>query len=71
MPVPFIAGRLEDGLGLVKDAVENVREISQLLRPSILDDFGLNDSLRWLADSFGERTGITTLLFFLVHRPFG
>ncbi len=56
----FHAGRLEDGLGLVKDAVENVREISQLLRPSILDDFGLNDSLRWLADSFGERTGIDT-----------
>jgi signal transduction histidine kinase len=54
----FHAGRLEDGLGLVKDAVENVREISQLLRPPILDDFGLNDSLRWLSDSFGERTGI-------------
>ena len=57
----FHAGRLEDGLGLVKDAVENVREISQLLRPSMLDDFGLNDSLRWLADNFGERTGITML----------
>jgi signal transduction histidine kinase len=54
----FHTGRLEDALGLVKDAVENVREISQLLRPSILDDFGLNDSIRWLADSFGERTGI-------------
>lgn len=52
----FHPGRLEDGLGLVKDAVENVREISHLLRPSILDDFGLNDSLRWLADSFAERT---------------
>ena len=67
----FHPGRLEDGLGLVKDAVENVREISQLLRPSILDDFGLNDSLRWLADSFAERTGITMLLLVLVHRPFG
>ncbi len=53
----FHPGRLEDGLGLVKDAVENVREISHLLRPSILDDFGLNDSLRWLADSFAERAG--------------
>jgi signal transduction histidine kinase len=53
----FHPGRLEDCLGLVKDAVGNVREVSQLLRPSILDDFGLNDSLRWLADSFAERTG--------------
>jgi signal transduction histidine kinase len=53
----FHQGRLEDCLGLVKDAVENVREVSQLLRPPILDDFGLNASLRWLADSFAERTG--------------
>ena len=53
----FHSGRLEDCLGLVKDAVGNVREVSQLLRPTILDDFGLDDSLRWLADSFAERTG--------------
>jgi signal transduction histidine kinase len=53
----FHNGRIEDCLGLVKDAVENVREVSQLLRPSILDDFGLNASLRWLADNFAERTG--------------
>jgi len=53
----FHSGRMEDCLGLVKDAVENVREVSQLLRPSILDDFGLDASLRWLADGFAERTG--------------
>jgi signal transduction histidine kinase len=51
-------GRLEDCLGLLKDAVGNVREVSQLLRPSILDDFGLSASLRWLADRFSERTNI-------------
>jgi signal transduction histidine kinase len=51
-------GRLDDCLGLVKDAVENVREVSQLLRPSILDDFGLSASLRWLADGYSERSGI-------------
>ncbi len=51
----FHQGRIEDCLGLVKDAVGNVREVSQLLRPSILDDFGLDASLRWLAESFAER----------------
>ena len=51
-------GRLDDCLGLLKDAVGNVREVSQLLRPSILDDFGLNASLRWLTERFSERTGI-------------
>jgi signal transduction histidine kinase len=53
----FHQGRIEDCLGLVKDAVENVREVSHLLRPTILDDFGLTASLRWLADGFAERTG--------------
>lgn len=50
--------RIEDCLLLVKDAMSNVRELSQLLRPSILDDFGLNAGLQWLADSFRQRTGI-------------
>ncbi len=39
-------------------AISNVRELSQLLRPTILDDFGLDASLRWLTEKFTERTGI-------------
>jgi signal transduction histidine kinase len=54
----YQASRIEDCLALIKEAVDNVREASQLLRPSILDDFGLDASLRWLAESFSERTGI-------------
>jgi signal transduction histidine kinase len=50
--------RIEDCTRLVDDAVRNVRELSQLLHPTILDDFGLDASLRWLADRFTERTGI-------------
>jgi signal transduction histidine kinase len=49
-----------DCLQLVDDAIANVRELSQLLRPVILDDFGLDAGLRWLTDRFGERTGIRT-----------
>ena len=49
--------RMDDCLGLLKDAMQNVREVSQLLRPTILDDFGLSASLRWLAEGFAERTG--------------
>ena len=54
----FDNGRIEDCLGLTKDAIGNVREVSQLLRPSMLDDFGLDASLQWLAEGFAERTGI-------------
>jgi len=54
----YDVGRIEDCLGLIKDGISSVREVSQLLRPSILDDFGLDASLRWLAETFAERTGI-------------
>ncbi len=50
--------RMEDCLALVKNAIENTRDLSQLLRPSILDDFGLHAGLRWLADVFSQRTGV-------------
>lgn len=50
--------RLEECLRLVDDAIGNVRQMSQLLRPTILDDFGLEAGLRWLCDGFGARTGI-------------
>jgi signal transduction histidine kinase len=52
------AARVEDCNSLVDDAIRNVRELSQLLHPTILDDFGLDASLRWLAERFTERTGI-------------
>jgi signal transduction histidine kinase len=51
-------GRISDCVGLVDGAIRNVRELSQLLRPTILDDFGLDASLRWLAEKFTERTAI-------------
>ncbi len=54
-----VAGpRVTDCLQLVDESIKNVREMSQLLRPTILDDFGLDASLRWLAERFQQRTGI-------------
>lgn len=50
--------RLGDALILVKEAQSTARELSQLLRPRILDDFGLDAGLRELARSFSQRTGI-------------
>ena len=50
--------RLEDCQHLVDDAIQNVRELSHLLRPTILDDFGLDAGIRWLAERFAQRTGI-------------
>lgn len=50
--------RLQDALQLVKDAQTMARELSQVLRPRILDDFGLDAGLRELARNCSQRTGI-------------
>ncbi len=50
--------KIEDSIKLIDDAITNVRTLSQLLRPTILDDFGLDAGIRWLAERFSERTAI-------------
>lgn len=55
---PGIDGRVEDCVAAVDRALQNVRELSQLLHPTLLDDFGLDAGLRWLAEGFMQRTGI-------------
>jgi signal transduction histidine kinase len=55
---PHDHARIDDCLKLVDESISNVRELSQLLRPTILDDFGLDAGLRWLTGRFHERTRI-------------
>ncbi|MGH9640359.1 MAG: sensor histidine kinase, partial [Bryobacteraceae bacterium] len=50
--------RVDDCMALIDQAIHDVRELSQLLRPTILDDFGLDAALRSLAEGFSQRTGI-------------
>ncbi|MBP1636238.1 MAG: histidine kinase dimerization and phosphoacceptor region, partial [Acidobacteria bacterium] len=54
-------GRREAG-ALVGRALAQVRDLSNLLRPSVLDDLGLVAALRALADDFSERTRIAIAL---------
>jgi signal transduction histidine kinase len=42
----------------VTELIQEVRRMSQLLRPSMLDDLGLVPSLRMLVESVGARAGI-------------
>jgi signal transduction histidine kinase len=58
MTAADLAERRADGVQLVDEAIANVRELSQLLRPVILDDFGLDAGLRWLTEKFAQRTRI-------------
>jgi two-component system sensor histidine kinase UhpB len=43
---------------LVDRSLQEVRQISHLLRPQMLDELGLLPTLRWLARTFQKRTGI-------------
>lgn len=56
-PDEFVRRRSEC-VRLLEDCISNVRELSQLLRPVILDDFGLDASIRWLSERFHDRTSI-------------
>jgi signal transduction histidine kinase len=49
---------MKDCSQLLKESIHSVHEISQLLRPTILDDFGLDSALRWLCERFEERTSV-------------
>ena len=41
---------------LLKESIHSAHEISQLLRPTILDDFGLASALGWLCERFEQRS---------------
>jgi signal transduction histidine kinase len=50
--------RLESVKQLTEMALLSVRNLALLLRPSMLDDLGLEPALRWQAKEFSRRTGV-------------
>ncbi|MEQ1439635.1 sensor histidine kinase [Fontimonas sp. SYSU GA230001] len=50
--------RLGDALELTRTSLHDTRELSRLLRPTLLDDLGLDAALNWLARTLSERTGL-------------
>ena len=49
---------LDAAVELCADTLEDTRELSRLLRPTILDDLGLEPALRWLGRSVGDTAGL-------------
>jgi signal transduction histidine kinase len=43
---------------IVEDTLQSVRDSSQIFRPAILDDFGLEQTLEWLTLQFTRQTGV-------------
>lgn len=55
---PDVIACLARARRLAEDTISNVRNVSLLLRPSLLDDLGLGPALQWQAEEFSRRTGI-------------
>ena len=62
--LPEILARVESARELSETALAEVRQLSHLLRPQMLDELGLESTLRWLARTFHKRTGIAVELAF-------
>ena len=43
---------------IVEDALQSVRDESQIFRPAIFDDFGLQQTLEWFVEQFARQTGV-------------
>jgi signal transduction histidine kinase len=55
---PAQAARLDQVLGLIDTGIRSIRNVTNDLRPSMLDDLGLLPALRSLVAEFSERSGM-------------
>lgn len=53
-----VSEKLKNIILMLNDTVKSIRRISTQLRPSILDDLGLIEALKWQAEEFQKRYGI-------------
>lgn len=51
-------GKISEMLEIVQKVLTELRTISYLLHPPLLDDMGLSSAIRWLVDGFVERSKV-------------
>lgn len=56
---PAVAAHLQDSLNIIEGTLQQVRDLSLDLHPSILDDLGLVAALQWYIERQAERSGLT------------
>lgn len=52
------SGKISEMAGIVQKVLGELRTISYLLHPPLLDDMGLSSAIRWLVDGFVERSKV-------------
>ena len=63
------AARLADNAALLEQLTAEIRTVSHLLHPPLLDEVGLSSALRWYIDEFARRSKIDASLD--MPRPLG
>jgi signal transduction histidine kinase len=53
-----VTARLADSVEMARLALNEIRELSRLIRPPVLDDLGLASALSWLARTLEQRAGL-------------
>ena len=56
------ATAIDESIAATDDAISQIRTLSYLLHPPMIDQAGLTTALRWYIDGFERRSGITTTL---------
>lgn len=59
---PQFLEALEEARGIADTTLRTIRDLSQALHPSMLDDLGLSDTATWYVRAFSRRTGISAEL---------
>ncbi len=66
---PKILATLAESRSLADESIREIRTISYLLHPPLLEDAGLASAMRWFADGFGSRSGIAVKLVLPAELP--
>lgn len=63
-PSALVGRATAEACSIIDHAIQQVRSMSHLLHPPMLDEVGLHSALRWYVDGFAKRSGIETSLEF-------
>jgi PAS domain S-box-containing protein len=59
---PTVKPAVDESIALTEQSISEIRTLSYLLHPPMIEEVGLLPSLRWYAGGFEARSGITTTL---------
>ena len=55
---PELAGRIAENAEFISQISDNLRTVSYLLHPPLLDELGLRSAVNWYVEGFSKRSGI-------------